>query len=141
MKSFFKCVLSAALLSVTANQASAADIYECKFKQNAANGNWIPEIVFVVFDQKTGEVLVSDPIIHHFVKKPIEGKLAANNSARITVSWALKGTTNSSNQWANMSYRMTYLKKQKTASISGQAHGYVGPYTAQGSCILGKTKR
>jgi hypothetical protein len=112
----------------------SAETFKCEFEANRVNGGWIPDIVVVDYDAARQSVMVNDPLIVYFVGQPITGKVAVDNAARLTVTWQLKATVDAANQLANMNYRLTYLKADKIASISGQALGYAGPYTAQGRC-------
>lgn len=82
--------------------------------------------------------LVVDAIINHFVGEPMEGRLSVDNSKRNTFVWIIKATTDNSGQAANMEYRLTHLKGNNKASITAQAHGYIGPYTGRGHCAVSK---
>ena len=79
MKSIF---YAAAVLAATISTASAT-VYTCKVTKNDPSG-WIPNIVSINLNDKTGAVTVIDPIIKHFVGKPITGRLGTDNGKRTT---------------------------------------------------------
>lgn len=114
--------------------AAANDVYQCSIKQNAGNGNWLSEIVVVSVDTDNKRALVFDPIIQHFNGEAIEAKISVENAKRITFTWELSDTESASGQDPRMVYRLTVLRATNAASMTGQALGFLGPYTAQGKC-------
>jgi hypothetical protein len=125
-----------ALFFVTLGSSSALaqDVYQCSIKQNARNGNWLPEVVVVSVDTQNKRALAFDPVIKRFNGDAIEARITVENAKRITFSWELSDTDDVIGQDARMVYRLTILKGTKAASMTGQALGYVGPYTSQGTC-------
>jgi hypothetical protein len=113
--------------------AAHAVTYECKITNAQARG-WIPEMVFIEHDVAKKQAMVVDPIIQYFVGQPVVAKIDTDNAKRTTFVWTLKNTKDSGGQYANMIYRLTYLKGTGKLNMTGDAPGYVGPYTGQGSC-------
>jgi len=118
--------------------ASAEELYVCKFKEVKANGGWMPAEVYIGFKSEVDEVVVFDPLIKYFVGEPIPGKISVDNPKRITFTWFIDGTVDRAKQFAKMEYRLTYLKGTKSASMTGQALGFLGPYASQGACAIQK---
>lgn len=133
---FFAALSAAATIALPTSVS--AETYKCSFEEKRKNGGWIPEIVVLDIDAKNKLATVYDPLIAHFIGKPIRAKIATDNAARTTFTWRVKATTDSLNQFANMDYRLTVQKADRSSTISGQAIGYDGPYTARGNCELAK---
>lgn len=133
MKVLIRKSATACAVALFATMANASN-YECNFPQKAANGGWIPEFVLVYPIDGTREAVVFDPIIEEFVGDPIEAKVSADNSTRVTYIWDFKAQNK--NQYARMNYRLTIQKASRKASITGQAIGFEGPYSAEGKCVV-----
>jgi len=132
------------LLAVTllfAAPALAKDVtYVCTL--HVANSQqWVPSQVAIL--HKTGNeagtenVLVNDPLIMHFVKKPVTGKVAANNAQRITFTWELPHIRNAGGQQTpRFLYRASYFKKTGKVNIAATPAGYPDNFNATGKCAL-----
>ena len=74
-----------AVLETTQTAMAKVTQYDCKFEQSRARGGgWIPEILIVTDDDKSGEIIAYDPIIKHFVGKPIPARRSAQKTADAT---------------------------------------------------------
>jgi hypothetical protein len=111
---------------------AAADVFlRCSLDQKSGNGNWIPtETVLASTD---AGVIVYDPLIAYFVGEPIAAVVATDNSRRSTYTWEVR-VKDGANRTARMRFRLTVQKSSLAASITAQALGYVGPFTAGGQC-------
>jgi hypothetical protein len=119
---------------------TAADLYDCTFSVKSANGNWIGDRVYVRRESGKDEVEVIDGVIAYFNEnRPLAGKIDTDNAKRTTFTWTIR-TKSSTNQYANMVYRMTMMKASRTASITAQALNYAGPYSSEGKCKVGKVE-
>jgi hypothetical protein len=133
---FMLKILAAVSLVSTAfaTAAIAQTTYDCTITVPATQ-NWVPEQLVIAHDAATGKVTVNDPLIHHYVGHPVEGRVAVDNAARITFAWGLKHLTNKSQQFATeMAYRATYIKATGQMSISARPLGYSNTFDARGSC-------
>jgi small ligand-binding sensory domain FIST len=113
---------------------AGAQVFGCDFPQTAANGGWIAPKVLVFIDEANGTVEAFDGVIKGNVgDDPISGRIDTANARRVTVTWSFQ-TKDVANQTADMRYRLTIQRADRSASITGQAIGYIGPYTAEGAC-------
>ena len=107
--------------------------YECKFPQDQARGGgWIPELLILTEDDKTGEIIVFDPIIKYFIGTPINAKLSARTSARSTYVWEVR--TKNKGQTSRRKYTFSYRSNGMPASIRVQPAGYDNVWTGEGTC-------
>ncbi len=107
-------------------------LFHCTIKEQGNTG-WVPEEVLIL-DDGSGGYLAIDPIVGHFIKRPVPAKLAVENSARRTFSYGIANTADSSNQYAEMAYRLTIPKNGGQVSMTGKALGYMNDYQGYGSC-------
>lgn len=115
-----------------------AESYVCEI-QPRGGSSWIPEIVTVDVDRNSGRVLVNDPIINHFVKRPLEAKISVENTRRITFAWDLEDVSNSRNQFVPIFiFRLTVAKATNAASITAKPTGYVNNFQGFGKCEVKK---
>ena len=127
--------IAAAALSFLVYAAPALAItYECRVTKS--NANYIPEILVIEHDDKTGEVTVFDPVIKHFLDRPTNGEVAVDNAKRITFSWSINSIKADALQTANLRYRATVLKRSKKLSITGKPLGYENNFKGSGTCIV-----
>ncbi len=137
---FASAVLAATAL--TPLEASATNIrYDCTFQNGTKrDGNWIPEVLVLQHNDKTGEVLVFDPVIKYFIGKPISGTLAEETAARTTFIWefdARKPGIGADRQ-AKMRYRFSYFKNGQPARMRATPLGYDNDWSNEGTCKLKK---
>lgn len=79
-------------------------------------------------------MVVSDPVILHFNdRKPLAGRVAVDNKARITFAWDVVAKDRSG-QRTTMKYRATYLKASGKLSISAKPLGYENNFVGGGRC-------
>ena len=125
------------MLLMMANAASALTVYQCQIKERGKSG-WVPKLVVLAHDLKTGDVQVSDPIILHFNdQQPLPATIALENNKRISFKWTLKGVRNRSGQYApQFSFRGTYLKAKKEMVVTAKPLGYANTFTRQGPCTV-----
>ncbi|WP_333817587.1 hypothetical protein [Tabrizicola sp.] len=137
-KSF--AVATIAVLGILAGLSPAQakiTLYECKFKQEESRGGgWIPEMLILTEDDKTGEITVYDPVIKHFVGEPIPAKLEARTNARSTYIWRFRADNRG--QSSKMSYTFSYRSNGQPATIRAQPGGYDNVWTGDGTCKVSK---
>ena len=129
----------AILAVLAAAQTASAKItkYECRFEQSKARGGgWIPEILIVTDDDRTGEILAYDPIIKHFAGKPIAARRSAETKVRVTFVWELE--TRVKDQSPRMTYTMSYFRNGQPAKMRAQPGGYDNTWSGEGTCKLSK---
>lgn len=111
--------------------------YECRFTQEPARGGgWIPEMLVLTDDDKTGETMVYDPIIKHFVGVPIKAKLEARTKSRSTFSWEVKIEVRG--QHSRMAYTFSHLSNGKPARMTARPGGYDNSFSGEGTCKVSK---
>lgn len=126
--------LAALVLSLSlAAPALAVDALECTFEMKASNLSWVPEVVAVAPGERSGEAVVMDPVINHFLGEPVIAKVDADNSKRSTYRWEVKAKSGT-NQYVRMQYRMTVMKADLSASISATPQGYADNFQSAGRC-------
>lgn len=110
--------------------------YECKFEQSRARGGgWIPEILIITEDDKSGELIAYDPIIKHFIGKPIPIRRSAETKARVTYVWDLE--TRVREQSSKMTYTFSYFRNGQPAKMRVQPGGYDNVWAGEGTCKVG----
>ena len=111
--------------------------YECKFThEQARGGGWIPEILILTDDDVTGEIIVFDPVIKHFVGQPIEAALEARTKVRSTYKWEVR--TEVRGRYARMAYIFSYRSNGLPANISARPGGYDNSFSGDGTCKVSK---
>ncbi len=107
--------------------------YECRFEQSRSRGGgWIPEILVITEDSKTGAILAFDPIIKTFVGKPIPARRSAESKVRVTFVWDVEARVKT--QSPRMSYTMSYFRNGLPAKMRAQPGGYDNTWTGEGTC-------
>lgn len=110
--------------------------YECKFEQSKARGGgWIPEILIITDDDKSGEILAFDPIIKHFIGKPIPARRSAETKARVTYVWDLE--TRNKGQASRVTFTVSYFRNGQPAKMRAQPGGYDNVWSGEGTCKVG----
>ncbi|MGQ0567889.1 MAG: hypothetical protein ACT4OK_22870 [Gemmobacter sp.] len=109
--------------------------YECRFDQSRARGGgWVPEILIVTDNDASGEVLAFDPVIKHFVGKPIPARRSSESKARVTYVWDLE--TRVANQAPRMTYTFSYFRNGQPAKMRVQPGGYDNTWSGEGTCTV-----
>jgi hypothetical protein len=122
-----------AMLGATQMALAKVTQYECKFEQSRARGGgWIPEILVITDDDKSGEIIAYDPIIKHFVGKPIPARRSAETKARVTYVWDLE--TRVKEQASKMTYTISYFRNGQPAKMRAQPGGYDNVWSGEGTC-------
>ncbi len=138
MKKTILATAAAATAAVLVLAAPAsAKTYICKLTEQGKS-NWIPQVVRIDHDEKSGKVTVIDPLIKHYKEEPIAGEVATANSKRITYAWTLDKITNKhggNRQFTSgLRYRITIQRASNKASIWAQPNGYANQFRGKGSC-------
>jgi len=131
-----KLLLAVCLAGFVMPVAATADTYICKIKPDG-RGDWIPASLAISHDPETDKVTVNDEFIMHYHKTPLEGKVATNNSKRITFTWTLPSVRNSAGQTAlRFNFRASYLKPSHKMTISSSPSGYENRFFGRGRCTI-----
>lgn len=127
----------AVVLTCLASAASAQGVlYDCDVTQKKRDLDWIPDKVAIVVSD-TGQVSVSDPIILHFVNRPIPAKVTRNNARKFHIRWTVENVVNSSNQSTPyFDYSAQINKKTLRFSIYASPENYPDRFTGKGSCVV-----
>lgn len=123
-------------LSVLASaEMAAAKItkYECSFPQSKARGGgWVPEILIITDNDKSGEIIVFDPVIKYFVGKPITARRSGETKARVSYVWEY--WTNNKGQSSRVTYSFSYFRNGQPAKIRVQPGSYDNTWSGEGTC-------
>lgn len=111
-----------------------AQLIVCTFNPSARSG-LVPNEV-VILQEKGGHVTAYDPVIDHYIGRPVEARVQVENDRRTTWAWDLKKVqSKSSGDYApSIAVRLTMQKADLRASISVKPQGYLDE-SAQGSCV------
>ena len=125
----------AVLAMIGSAETASAKItqYDCKFEQSRARGGgWIPEILIITDNDKSGEIIAYDPIIKHFVGKPIPIRRSGETKARVTYVWDLE--TRVKDQAPKMTYTFSYFRNGQPTKMRVQPGGYDNVFAGEGTC-------
>ncbi len=111
--------------------AEKGDIYDCKFK--VSRGQWLVDQVIVGVGHKSGNAYVYDGMVHVAYGKPMQVKITQNDDSRLVFRWTVP-VTDSWNMTRKVNFRLTYIKKNKRATVASDVAGYENHDTARGSC-------
>jgi hypothetical protein len=107
--------------------------YECTFQyEQSRGGGWVPEVVFVTENDQSGEIIVFDPVIKHFVGEPIAARKTDVTDTRQTYRWEVK--FQNKGQSGRMIYSLTYRSNGRAASMKALPGGFDNSWTGDGSC-------
>ncbi|QYK43366.1 MAG: hypothetical protein KF887_09865 [Paracoccaceae bacterium] len=130
----FALVATLAVFPVAA--AATVTQYQCKFATGTArDGNWIPTQLVLNHNAATGEIIVFDPVIKHFVGAPIAATLSGQTAARSTYTWTVDARRGlSERQQARMVYTFSYYSNGRPARMTAAPSGYDNQWTGEGTC-------
>ncbi|SLN26479.1 hypothetical protein ROJ8625_01070 [Roseivivax jejudonensis] len=128
-----KSVLLALPLVLAAAKGQAAETLLCELTQ-FGSGNWIPEILFVGYEEGADTAVVSDPVILTFNGGPTQAQIVADNARRITFAWDLRANDGRGNYVGRFIYRATLQKGSLQMTISATPAGYANRFTGRGTC-------
>ena len=118
---------------VTAPAFAKVTQYECRFAQERARGGgWIPEMLILTEDDQSGEIIVFDPVIKHFIGTPIPAELSARTKVRSTYRWEVD--IQNRGQAARMIYTFSYTSDGRPARVTAQPGGYDNSWSGDGTC-------
>jgi hypothetical protein len=120
-------------LAVVADQASAKEVFECKFPKVGNNLGYLPDLVVMAREPGSDTVTLADAYIQSVKGGPIDVKVAEENAAKLSVSWPLM-LQSQTNDYVRMQYRISIQKKSLVASLSGRPQGFSNNFSAQGKC-------
>ena len=126
----------AALLALASNAcADVGDIYDCKF--NVSRHEYLAEQVIFGVVEKDKKVTVYDAIIHYTNGEPVNAEILRDDEKRFTIRWLLEAP-DANGRVAKLSFRLTYLKQNKKATMSMIVRGFDNRYNTQGKCSVAK---
>lgn len=123
-------------LSLMGSAAPSAVLYDCTITKKKQGVDWISEKVGIVL-QDDGTAIVSDAIILHFKRKPLTATSVRNTERRLDVRWAIRNTTDGSEQLTNyMDYHARLNKKTGAFSLYANPDQYPNRFSGKGSCVI-----
>lgn len=125
---------TALLLSVALAAPAVGETlgYRCSIKRVKSN-DWIQPLIFIAHDTVTNRIVASDAVILAYNDgQPVEARLVANNTARVTFAWTVEAVLQASP--VEISYRATYLKRSGKVNVFAQALGFNSNFNAGGTC-------
>jgi hypothetical protein len=128
--------VTALVLGALAHPAAATlTQYECRFEQSRARGGgWIPEVLVITDNNRTGEIIVYDPVIKYFIGKPIPARRSTLSKVRTTYAWEFQAQNKG--QAARMTYTLSYHSNGQPTRIRVQPGGYDNVWTGDGRCAV-----
>lgn len=130
-------VVTAGVFCLLAGAAGADSVTTICTLQIGRQQTWVPTQVVFRRDRGSDIVLVNDPLILHFVKKPVVGRVKTENAKRITYAWELTSVQNEAGQRASrLFYRATIQKATGAVQISAIPVGFSNTFTALGHCVV-----
>lgn len=114
---------------------SLALTLECNMTKSSAGGGFITDVYFFDYDEAKGKALVADALIYHFAgEQPIAAVVSEDTKRKLVFTWRVKITTNTG-QTANMQFRASYFKGDKTVLVRAAPGGdYVDNFESRGTC-------
>ena len=134
MKCFLISIIVYFALAST-SLAEVGDIYKCKFK--VSRSDWLSEeVIFGVADENKN-VSVYDAIIHHEYGEPIDAEIYRDDEKRFSIRW-LVVTPDAYGRTSKLSFKLTYLKQKKKATMTMTIRGAENRYSTRGKCSIAK---
>lgn len=131
-----KLILSIASILLASTAAAKDMTYVCQLDVPTSQ-RWVPAQIAIFHTTGSKTALVNDPLISHFLKKPANAKVAADNDQRVTFAWELPQVRNSAGQVTpRFLYRASYYKKTGKVNVSATPAGYRNNFNAYGKCSL-----
>lgn len=125
--------LSATLLSIPS--VSQALTLECTILSSNAGGGYITDLYILQYDEASGQAIVSDGLILFFNdEQPMMAKMSEDTARKLVLTWKVQ-MTNSTGQAANMQFRASYFKGDKTVVVRATPGGdYNNNFEGRGKC-------
>ena len=125
--------LSAVLLAVPS--LSHALTLECTVPASNAGGGYITEIYVLHHDETSGQAIVSDGLILDFNKdQPMKATVSEDTAKKLVLTWKVQ-MTNRTGQTANMQFRASYFKGDRTFLVRAAPGGdYSNNFEGRGKC-------
>lgn len=134
------CAIAGAMIAaMSAGGADAAATrYECSFDVGKArDGNWVPGVLVIQHEAGKPTAVVFDPVIQHYIGKPIDGTLGEDTKGLTRFGWTLRAKS-VTRQDVEMVYRFVHYKRGNSAKVTVAAKGYDNEFSADGRCKLTK---
>jgi hypothetical protein len=108
---------------------------ECNITKSSAGGGYITDIYYFDYDEAKGKALVADGLIFHFNNdQPMAAKVSEDSNKKLVFTWAVRITTDTG-QTANMQFRASYFKGDKTVLVRAVPGGdYSNNFESRGKC-------
>ncbi|HLQ19515.1 MAG TPA: hypothetical protein VK146_11090 [Tabrizicola sp.] len=126
-------VLSSVL--ATFPSLSQALTLECNITRSNAGGGYITDVYILQYDEASGQAIVSDGLILYFNNdQPMKAKVSEDTAKKLVLTWRVQ-MTNSTGQTANMQFRASYFKGDKTLLVRAAPGGdYSNNFEGRGKC-------
>ncbi len=112
-----------------------ADVQKCTM--NVLKGpaaGWIAPEIYLITDEGTGKLAVSDGVIAHFNKeKPVEAKIGTDKPVSLSFEWNVQ-MVNSQGQRTKMQYIGSLFKASREFHVQARPIGFSNSFSAVGSC-------
>jgi hypothetical protein len=108
---------------------------ECNVSRSNAGGGYITELYVLQYDEAAGQAIVSDGLIMYYNKEqPLKANVAEDTAKKLVLTWAVQ-MTNNTGQVANMRFRATYFKNDKSILVRAVPGGdYTNNFEGRGKC-------
>lgn len=134
MKTFLISIIAYISIATT-GVAEVGDIYNCKF--GVSRFDWLSEqVIFGVADENK-KVTVYDAIIHQEYGEPIDAEVYRDDEKRFSIRW-LVVTPDAHGRTSKLSFKLTYFKQNKKATMRMIIPGAENRYSSRGKCSIAK---
>lgn len=125
--------LSAVVVAIPS--LSHALTLECNVSRSNAGGGYITELYVLQYDEAAGQAIVSDGLIMYYNKEqPLKANVAEDTAKKLVLTWSVQ-MTNNTGQAANMRFRATYFKNDKSILVRAVPGGdYSNNFEGRGKC-------
>lgn len=108
---------------------------ECSVTRSSAGGGYITDVYILQHDADTGRAIVSDGLILHFNdEQPVTAQVSEDTAKKLVLTWKVR-MTNRTGQTANMQFRASFFKADKTLVVRAAPGGdYTNSFEGRGRC-------
>jgi hypothetical protein len=126
----FKTMVLAASLALTMAGGASAKVVECTTPEKG----WVSNQFIFGYDAGASTATIYDPVIHHFVGEPIQGKV--EETAKKTVfNWSVMVQIRGAQ--TKMSYRASFFPANGQFTVRATpGAGYVENFEGRGTCVV-----
>ena len=129
------CALSAFSAVLLSALPAASLTLECKIPESAAGGGYVTDLYVFEYDEDAGQAIVADALILNYNnEQPVVAKVSDDSEKKLVITWRVL-LTNGTGQTANMQFRASYFKADKSVIVRASPGGdYSDNFEGRGKC-------